>query len=65
MIIFLGLWPECITAGADIYNPANTTHRSNVGRILGQRRRRWANIGSTFDRCAVFSGNVHDVTKIK
>ena len=25
-------------------------HRSNVAPMLGQRRRRWANIGLTFDR---------------
>ena len=36
--------------------PANTTHRSNVVPMLGQRRRRWANIGTTLDRCVVFAG---------
>ena len=35
---------------------ANTTHRSNAGPMLGQRRRRWANTGSALDRCVVFAG---------
>ena len=38
------------------YNPANTTHWCNVGQMLGQRRRRWANIGPTLDWCDVFAG---------
>ena len=38
--------------------PANTRHRPNVGPMLGQRRRRWPNIGSTLGRCLVFAGPV-------
>ena len=33
--------------------PANTTRLPNVWPMLGQRRRRWANIGRTFGRCVV------------
>ena len=36
--------------------PANTTHRHNVGPMLGRRRRRWADVGSTLGRCVVFAG---------
>ena len=36
--------------------PANTTHLPNVGPMLDQRRRRWANIGPTLGRCVVFAG---------
>ena len=36
--------------------PANTTHRPNAGPMLGQRRRRWANIGPALGRCVVFAG---------
>ena len=36
--------------------PANTTHLPNVWPMLGQRRRRWANIGQTLGRCVVFAG---------
>ena len=28
-------------------NAANTIHQPNVGPMLGQRRRRWTNIGTT------------------
>ena len=34
----------------------NTTHRSKVGPMLGQRRRRCANIGPTLNLCVVFAG---------
>ena len=44
--------PPFISCHLAQYNPANTTHRSN----LDQRRRRWANIGPTLDRCVVFAG---------
>ena len=37
-------------------NPANTTHWNNVGLMLGQRRRRWANIKPTLFQCVVFAG---------
>ena len=33
--------------------PANTTHLPNVWPMLGQRRRRWADIGQTLGRCVV------------
>ena len=46
-----------ITTGS--YFPANATHRSNVGPMLDQRRRRWANIGPILDRCVVFAGLEH------
>ena len=36
--------------------PANTRHWPNVGLMLGQRRRRWPDIGPTLCRCFVFSG---------
>ena len=36
------------------YIPANTTRRTNVGLILGQRRRRWPNIKPPLDQCVVF-----------
>ena len=36
--------------------PANTRHRPNVKPILGQRRRRWTNIGLTLGRRLVFAG---------
>ena len=39
--------------------PANTTHWSNVGLMLGQRRRRWANIKPTLFQSVVFAGIVH------
>ena len=33
------------------HDPVSTVHRPNVGSMLGQRRRRWANIEPTLDRC--------------
>ena len=42
----------------DIYYPANMIHRPNVGVMLGQRRRRWANIGTTLGRCLTFAGYI-------
>ena len=38
-------------------NPANTSHCNNVGRMLGQRRRRWANIQPTSLQHLLFVGN--------
>ena len=35
-------------------SPAHTTHRTNAGLMLGQRRRRWPNIKPTFVQCVVF-----------
>ena len=35
--------------------PANKIHQPDVGPMLGQRRRRWTNIGPTLGRCVVFS----------
>ena len=37
--------------------PANTSRLSNVGLILGQRRRRWPNINSTLDKRLLFAGS--------
>ena len=36
--------------------PANTRHSPNAGPMLGQRRRRWINIGPALDQSIVFSG---------
>ena len=38
-------------------NPANTIHWNNVVLMLGQRRRRWANVKTTLFQCIVFAGN--------
>ena len=38
--------------------PANTTHWNNVGLMLSQRRRRWANIEPTVFQRVVFAGLV-------
>ena len=35
---------------------ANTVHSTNVGLMLGQRRRRWPNINPTLVECTVFAG---------
>ena len=37
--------------------PKNKKRLLNVVLILGQRRRRWANINPTFGQCLVFAGN--------
>ena len=37
-------------------NPANTIHRTHAGSMLGQRRRRLANIYPTLVQCLVFAG---------
>ena len=36
--------------------PAKTRHWTNVGSMLGRRRRRRANIEPTFGQCLVFAG---------
>ena len=36
--------------------PAKASHRHNVGPMLGQRRRRWTNIGPALCRFLVFAG---------
>ena len=36
--------------------PANTGHSPNAVSMLGQRRRRWANIEITLGECPVFAG---------
>ena len=36
--------------------PANTGHSLNAVSMLGQRRRRWANIETVLSECPVFSG---------
>ena len=48
--------PVCSTSDGSIGKPANTRHPHNVGPMLGQRRRRWTNIGPTLGRCLVFAG---------
>ena len=42
--------------------PANMRHRPNVKLMLGQRRRRWTNIGSTLGRCLVLAGYRQRIT---
>ena len=39
-------------------HPAHMTHLSNVWPMLDQRRRRWANIDQTLDRCVVVAGQL-------
>ena len=41
---------------AEKRNPVNTRHCTNVGLMLVQRRRRWANIKPTLGQCLVFAG---------
>ena len=41
---------------ADNVIPANKINRFDIGPMLGQRRRQWANIGPTLGRCLVFAG---------
>ena len=36
--------------------PANMIHLPNIGPMLGQRRRRWTNIGPVLGECLVFAG---------
>ena len=36
--------------------PTNMRHRAIVGSMLGQRRRRWANIDPTMALCLMFAG---------
>ena len=36
--------------------PANTGHLTNAVSMLGQRRRRWANIEKALGECHVFAG---------
>ena len=44
--------------------PANTTHRPNVGAMLGRRRRRRANIGPALGRCVVFARRTSSRNKL-
>ena len=54
-----GLLVQITNKFKEIYNnPANTGHSPNFVSILGQRRRRWANIEPEFGECPVFAGNV-------
>ena len=41
---------------SEAYISVNTIHRLNVGSILSQRRRRWANIAPTLGQCIVLNG---------
>ena len=41
-------------------DPANTGRSSSVVLMLGQRRRRWANIKTTLVKCPVFAGEHTD-----
>ena len=45
-------------------DPASTTHRPDVGPMLGQRLRRWPNISPTLDRCLVCAGDADDTLYI-
>ena len=58
--------PFCSLSNASGICPVNTTHLPNVWPMLGQRRRRWANIGQTLGRCVVFAvwGNSRDFRAI-
>ena len=38
-------------------SPANTGHFPNAASMLGQRRRRWANIETALGECPVFAVN--------
>ena len=38
-------------------NPVNTRRSPNAGSMLGQRRRRWANIEPALGECLVIAGN--------
>ena len=49
----------CIVA---LMIPANATHWNNVVLMLGQRRRRWAGIKTTFIQCVQFSGMMREFT---
>ena len=40
--------------------PANTGHSPNAVSMLGQRRRRWANIETALGECPVFAGTPKD-----
>ena len=40
--------------------PANTTRSTNVGLLLGQRRRQWSKIETTLGECIVFVEYVDD-----
>ena len=39
-------------------NPANTKHLYNIYAMLGQRRRRWADVVLMLYKCFLFAGNI-------
>ena len=48
--------PQAAGFSEQYANPANTRRWPNVGLMLGQRRRRWANVCPTFVQRLVFAG---------
>ena len=44
-------------------HPANTTRWNNDVLMLGQRRRRWANIKTSLFKRVVFAGETHPATR--
>ena len=51
----------CELYSAQAHVPANTGHSPYADSMLGQRRRRWANIESASGECPVFSGCVRQL----
>ena len=48
IILYQSLWPHC--------RLSDTIHWTNIGLMLGQRRRRWLNIKPVFGQCILFAG---------
>ena len=51
-------WPEKSYEVSVKPRPTNTTRRSNVGPMLGERRRRWTNIGPGLDRIVCWTRHI-------
>ena len=49
-------WYACVVTAVAYGYPGNTGPWSNVGLVLGQRRRRWPNFNPALDQCLVFAG---------
>ena len=47
---------QTMATAASAFSAASTAHRLNIEPMFGRRRRRWANIWQTLDRCVVFAG---------
>ena len=45
-------------------NPVNTKHLHNICTMLGQRRRRWADVVQMLYKCFVFTGKQRLVSKL-